>query len=192
MKRFKIKLNEGVTDVENIDGYAAFAGKVCLYSRGQAIQKLRFIDGKKEEVEIPSFIKELKVTCTGEASDIASNLQHLVYRLQTGDMDSFELDNMKAVVQLQDTKKFTVQNVLHVIDIWHEEVSSETQEFLKEYHCSYTDNQRDLSEDLLNVPGAWDENRYNEDLSTEVRQELEALSDLCADHDAGYVRFIKF
>lgn len=87
-------------------------------------------------------------------------------------------------------KKFNVQNILKVVDIWHEEVSKETQEFLEEYHKSYTDNHRDLAEDLLNAPGAWDE-LDSEGVSKIVIEELEALSELCAKHDAGYVRFIK-
>lgn len=86
--------------------------------------------------------------------------------------------------------RFCVQNILKVVDIWHEEISLTTRDFLKEHYKSYTDNQQNLNEDLLDASNAWDENEENESIGKTIREELGILSNLCAEHDAGYIRII--
>lgn len=84
MKRFRIKLKEG-SNVENVDGYAAFAGTQILYKKGQAIRKAQLLDGTIEPYEKPSYLADFRITGSGEAESIANELEGIAAALRSGD-----------------------------------------------------------------------------------------------------------
>lgn len=51
MQLYKVKLNEGhsAKPDQNIDGYLAESGMMCLYTRGEAIKKAKAFNGKIEK-----------------------------------------------------------------------------------------------------------------------------------------------
>lgn len=89
--------------------------------------------------------------------------------------------------------KIAVENVLKVLDIYFEEVSEETRDFLLDKHVAYKDEIGDLHEDLVHIIEAVDSEFRPDGLKDpeKLEEELKALQALLFEHEAGYVRFVK-
>jgi cell shape-determining protein MreC len=92
--------------------------------------------------------------------------------------------------------KIVVDNIMKVIDVPVQCVSSLTVKFLKQYFLSYTDNEG-LKENLFRITMDQDEldefieeTIYSESELTTIKSEIEELQKVAAKKDAAYVRFI--
>jgi hypothetical protein len=87
-------------------------------------------------------------------------------------------------------KPIQIENILKVLDIPSGDVDQGLIDWLEEHHAPYLDTHH-LAEHLCDAPNAFDEYEEDQNELTDLQlEQLEQLHKLCADNDAGYVRFI--
>jgi hypothetical protein len=99
-------------------------------------------------------------------------------------------------------KKFHVQDVLKIVDIWHEDVSPDTKAYLhsvrSEYRkaivgndlCEFADREIKVDEPMYDISIIVSDIHTLPPCTQAVMKELIALDRICRRRDAAYVRFV--
>ena len=86
--------------------------------------------------------------------------------------------------------KIEAYGTLTVVDVWYENVSKETREFLNTYYRTYNDRMIDEPEHLLDIVSANERDAKSKSKHAHVRKEIKALGKLAEENNAAYVRFV--